>query len=396
MATVATAPQEIDRDRAAIAAGDWAEVQRLAGAGVSQREIARRLTIDRRRVARMIAADAPLPPHHGRRGSQLDRMIPRIEAALAEQPDIRAPALTELLRSDCAYSGSVDLVRRRLARIRAERPSLAFPPAPRPGQSIEWDWVQMPTRPVVERVGERSVWALIAWLPCAGVQTAHFSFDCTLEAFLEGHVRVFEWLGGAPDSCMYMHLHRVVAKRDRRGALRWSRRFRELRRHYGFSSVVSAPELDGHGERGGAGIEEAVEQLERGLWAGLSFASLADLDERYARWRDGERGLQGDRDRWGSSNGHTRVVDPLEEERAGLRPLPVDGFDCSLRRTMRVPPEAYVRYGGCFYRAPASVVNQHVDLHASRDEVWLAHGGRRVASYPRSYRPGASVLAREG
>jgi hypothetical protein len=43
----------------------------------------------------------------------------------------------------------------------------------------------------------RRVYALIASLPFSGAQTAHFSFDMTLEAFLEGHVRVFDWLGGA-------------------------------------------------------------------------------------------------------------------------------------------------------------------------------------------------------
>ncbi len=45
---------------------------------------------------------------------------------------------------------------------------------------------------------ERRVYALVASLPYSGAQTAFFSLDLTLESFLEGHVRAFEWLGGAP------------------------------------------------------------------------------------------------------------------------------------------------------------------------------------------------------
>ena len=53
---------------------------------------------------------------------------------------------------------------------------------------------------------ERRVYALVASLPFSGAQTAHFSFDMTLESFLEGHVRVFEWLGGVPRECVYDNL----------------------------------------------------------------------------------------------------------------------------------------------------------------------------------------------
>ena len=49
---------------------------------------------------------------------------------------------------------------------------------------------------------------------------------------------------------------------------------------------------------------------------------------------------------------------------------------------------ADVRHGASFYRVPPQLVDRRFDLHASRDEVWLTAGGRRVVAYPRSYRPG--------
>ena len=176
---------------------EWAQVRAMAADGVTQREIARRLGINRRTVKRLAEADAP--PRYGRApaGSMLDPLESVIRGLLEEWPDIKAPRVAELLRDDYGYAGSVDLVRRRLAvlRPRAERPAQRT--GYRPGQVMQVDWAEMPTRP---RIGgrERRVYALICALPFSGASTAHFSFDMTTEAFLEGHVRAFGWLGGVP------------------------------------------------------------------------------------------------------------------------------------------------------------------------------------------------------
>ena len=48
----------------------------------------------------------------------LDPFEPVIRRLLAEWPEIKAPRVTEILREDYGYAGSVDLVRRRLAALR--------------------------------------------------------------------------------------------------------------------------------------------------------------------------------------------------------------------------------------------------------------------------------------
>jgi transposase len=55
------------------------------------------------------------------------------------------------------------------------------------------------------RFRERRVYALIASLPYSGAQTAFFLLDMTIESFLEGHARAFEWLGGVPRECLYQN-----------------------------------------------------------------------------------------------------------------------------------------------------------------------------------------------
>ena len=197
-----------------VSALEWAEIRTLASDGVSQREIARRLGVNRRTIARALATDAPPRYVRAPAGSQLDPLMPVIEGVLRDWPEIKAPRLTELLRDEHGYQGSVDLVRRKLSSLRPREERAAQRTGYRPGQVVQFDWGEMPTRPRIGGV-ERRVYALVASLPFCGAQTAHFSFDMTLEAFLEGHVRVFDWLGGVPRECVYDNL-RIRGRQARR------------------------------------------------------------------------------------------------------------------------------------------------------------------------------------
>jgi hypothetical protein len=94
----------------------WA-ARALADQGRSQREIARRLGINRRTVARLIAADEPPRYRREPRGSMLDPLEPVMRSVLRDRPGIGAPGMTEILRRE-GYRGSVDLVRRRLRLLR--------------------------------------------------------------------------------------------------------------------------------------------------------------------------------------------------------------------------------------------------------------------------------------
>jgi transposase len=97
----------------------WSAAKELAAQGYSQREIARRLGINRRTVARLVAADEPPRYRRAPTGSMLDPLEPVMRSVLREKPGIDAPGMTEVLRGH-GYTGSVDLVRRRLRRLRTE------------------------------------------------------------------------------------------------------------------------------------------------------------------------------------------------------------------------------------------------------------------------------------
>jgi DNA invertase Pin-like site-specific DNA recombinase len=70
---------------------EWAQVRALSADGVSQREIAARLGINRRTVKRLIEADAPPTYERAATGSMLDPLVPVIRALMEECTDIKAP-----------------------------------------------------------------------------------------------------------------------------------------------------------------------------------------------------------------------------------------------------------------------------------------------------------------
>jgi transposase len=354
---------------------EWAEARAMAAEDVSQREIARRLGINRRTVKRLIESEEPPRYRRAKTGSMLDRHEPKIRKCLADYPEIKAPRMTEILRED-GYEGSVDLVKRRLRELRGPSERPAQRTGYRPAQVMQFDWGEMPTRPVVAGK-ERRIYALVATLPYSAAQTAHFSFEMTVESFLEAHVRAFEWFGGVPRECVYDNLRSAVARR-KGTEVRWAERFTHLRGHYAFHSTACTPATP----REKGSVEGGVRHLKSGFWPLRRFSSLAELDDQYADWRDriANRRIH--------STGRFPVADRLAVEREMARALPPGEFDYSHRRSSRVPLDGYLPFRGSHYRAPTQLVHQRVDLHADRDSVWISHRGSEVARYERSYRPG--------
>ena len=121
--------------------------------------------------------------------------------------------------------------------------------------------------------------------------------------------------------------------------------------------------------------------------AGAPDRDLVDLDEQYADWCDRIANARI------HATGRFAVAERLGAERAALSALPPGRFDPAGGRSCRVPIDCYLKHVGSFYRAPADLVHQRVDLRFSRDEVWIESRGAQVARYPRSYEPGTWLPA---
>src|SRR5438876_4019708 len=241
----------------------------------------------------------------------------------------------EILRLEHGFGGSERLVREHLRRLRPSSVRPAQRTGYRPAQVLQLDWAEMPTRPRIAG-RERRVYALVAALPYSGAQTAHFSFDLTLESFLEGHVRAFEFFGGVARECVYDNLRSVVARREREQVV-WNQRFLHLRGHYAFHSSACTPATP----REKGSVEAAVRHLKSGFWPARRFRGLRELSDQYVGWRDGVCNARI------HASGRFPVGGRLSEERASVRAPPPTRSDWSGHRSVRVPMDGYLKHGRC-------------------------------------------------
>ena len=117
---------------------EWAQVKAMAADGVSQRQIAARLGINRRTVKRLLEAEGPPVYRRAPVGSKIDQFDPILRRVLEEWPQIKAPRMTEVLREH-GYDGSVDVVKRRLRELRPSQVRAAQRTGYQPGQVLQLD-----------------------------------------------------------------------------------------------------------------------------------------------------------------------------------------------------------------------------------------------------------------
>lgn len=169
----------------------------------SIRKISRQLSISRQTVRRALK-DADPPQYHLselRPSPVMDPFRKIILAWLKE--DEQAPRkqrhtarrIFHRLRDEYGFRGSEATVRRYVARLRPKTPEVMLPLAADWGQQAQVDWGQAK----VYIAGEPKVAHIFCLkMRASGVPFVWAAPTEKLEAFLEGHRRAFEWLGGVP------------------------------------------------------------------------------------------------------------------------------------------------------------------------------------------------------
>ena len=194
----------------------------------------------------------------------------------------------------------------------------------------------------------------------------------TTEAFLDGHVSAFAFLGGIPRSILYDNTTLAVARILGNGTRQRTRAFTHLQSHYLFRDrfgrpgkgndkgkvealvktarrkflvpIPRVPELDALNERLTARCLERLDALEEGDKAA---ALLADLD--------------------------------------ALRDLPASPFEACEHVPGQVSSTALVRYRLVDYSAPTMHAHKKVTVKGYVDRVEIALGAEIIAHHRRSY-----------
>ena len=193
----------------------------------------------------------------------------------------------------------------------------------------------------------------------------------TTEAFLDGHVSAFAFLGGVPQSILYDNTKLAVAKILGDGRRQRTRAFTELQSHYRFE--------DRFGRPGKGKVEGLVGYVRRNFLVPVpsfdSFDALNACLERRCLERMDAR-----------LRGHTETIGHRMERDLDARlPLALVAYDACEKQAGRVSSLSLVRYKTNDYSAPVAYGYRDVLVRGYVDEVVISCGSEVIARHIRSY-----------
>ena len=197
----------------------------------------------------------------------------------------------------------------------------------------------------------------------------------TTEAFLDGHVSAFAFLGGVPQSILYDNTKLAVARILGDGRRKRTRAFTELQSHYLFDDRFGRP---GKGNDKGK-VEGMVGYMRRNFLVPVpsfkSFEALnAHLERRCLARMDARL------------RGHSESIGQrMERDLEALLPLPAVAYDACEKQAGRVSSLSLVRYRTNDYSAPVAYGHRDVLVRGYVDRVVISCGSEVIARHHRSY-----------
>jgi len=279
-----------------------------------------------------------------------------------------AKRIFDRLCQEYQFTGSDRTVRHYVQKLREqiEEPSIEpyFILTADPGEMAQVDWGH--AHAIIDDV-DTIVHLFCLRFRASGVSFVWASLHERMEAFLEGHVRAFTWLGGIPAKIVYDNLSTAVRKILKDHERDLHERFVTLRSHYLFESIFCNPYAGN--EKGD--IENLVGTVRRNALTPVpKVKTIDELNTHILAWCERQRSLH--QQKW-------------EAEKAALRPIPVATFRPCTSWVLPVNKLSLVTYDRNRYSVPTEYMGQNlrVDAYSDRLEIW--HLDQKVAEQVRLF-----------
>ena len=347
--------------------------------GMSVREASRVFGLHRDTVRKMLAYSAPPgyrrqdPPRRPKLEPftrvidtilEADRQVPRKQCHTAKR-------IFERLRDEHGFTGQYTIVKDYVRERRRRTQEMFVPLSHAPGHA-QCDFGEAVA--VISGV-ERKVHYFVLDLPHSdGCFVKAYPAETT-EAFLDGHVSAFVFLGGVPQSILYDNTRLAVARILGNGQRQRTRAFTELQAHYLFEDRFGRP---GKGNDKGK-VEGMVGYVRRNFLVPVpsfqSFDALnAHLEQRCLERMDARL------------RGHDETIGQrMERDLDALLPLPAVPYDACDKQPSRVSSLSLVRYRTSDYSVPVAYGHRDVMVRGYVGQVVISCGAEVVARHPRSY-----------
>jgi transposase len=356
------------------------EVLRLSFVeGLSIRAIAKRLSMSRKTVRRLLARGPErTPPSSEPRPSLLAPYDGEIRRLLADTPELTTPAILERLRP-IGYTGGITILRDRVSKLRPRPSQEAFLTLDfKPGAAFQVDWADfgfaLPGCP-------RRVSAFVMVACYSRYLYLEFALSQAMGTFLRCMERGLRFFGGVAVADIFDNMKTVVLSHAPHATV-FNHRFLEYARARGFA-VVACNVRKGN-EKGR--VERPIGFVRSRFWPGRRFVDLLDLNTQATAWRDDIAN-----NRRHDVTGKVPSLVFRNEEQRLLRPIPDTPFDVDDVETGPVTKTFRVSFDRNRYSVPWRFASQTVLVRTDDDVVGIFLGKKQIAAHRRSWKVGEDI-----
>lgn len=357
----------------------YLRVRQACAAGMSQRQAAKVFNISRDTVAKMMAFS--VPPGYRRqvavRRPKLEPFIPLIEAWLEADRHVprkqrhTAKRVFDRLREDHGFTGGYTIIKD-YVRDRERRSQEVFVPLAHPPGHAQADFGEA----LVRIAGvEQKTHFFVLDLPHSDACYVRAYPAAVAEAWVDGHIHAFAFLGAVPQSILYDNDRCLVAKILPDGTRKRAALFSGFLSHYLIGDRYGRP---GKGNDKG-NVEGLVGYSRRNFMVPIpEFATW----EAFNLWLEEKcRKRQGD-----VLRGEAETIgERLQRDLAAMRALPAAPFDACAQANGRVSSQSLVRYKTNDYSVPVAWGHQDVWIRAYVDELVIGCRSEVIARHPRCW-----------
>ena len=369
---------------------DYKEIRRLYLAeGLSQRQIAQRLSISRNTVKKYCEGNnVPWERKEYVRPSSVvnDDVQQFIAACLKEDADEgikkqqhTAKHIYDRLTEECGFSGSESAIRRAVRSMKQSQPEAFVPLTFSPGEAMQIDWGQA----YIYCGGAKRTVNLFCARLCSSCAPIVFAYERqNEESFLDALVKTFEYFGGVPQRVIFDNAK--VAVKEGFGVYASKQdAYAALEAHYGFEAVFC--NIASGNEKGL--VEGLVGWSRRNILVPLPrVESLTELNillsKRCKKYL--AHSIRGK---------SSSVGEMYDTEKQCLMPLPGYKFETAKCRNTRVDSYSTVRYDTNNYSVPVRYCGCDVSVKGYADRVSVFCKGEKVAEHDRCYGKKQSIYS---
>jgi transposase len=336
--------------------------------GLSVRQISRKLGIHRNTVKKQIETKEFPHYHKHKQGVSILEPYKQIINDYLDQDDYQGTWVFDRIKR-IGYPGSYDTVKHYVAGIKEQKTRLAYIRfETEPGLQAQFDWGDFQ---VQEPNGKTTtVYAFMIVLGYSRAMYVEFVERCTLDVFMDCHIRAFRYLQGVPAEIFYDNMKNVVIGREN-GKVTFNIEVLYFAHHYMFQPMATPP----YSPWVKGKVERPIDYLRERFWRGYAFSSIQKANKDVMDWLNETANLR-------IHGTHHEVVDERwAKEILCLKPLPLGDYDTSLKVFRKVYKDCQLSYNGNRYQVPYHVVGKKVMLKIKGDLIRIYHDQELLISY---------------